>query len=209
MEFFHVHVSDRSRQLASEVLTSGWLSEGEMVRRFEGALAEHLGMSNPVTTNSGTAALHLALAVAGVGPGDEVILPPQTFVATGLVVLMHGAIPVFADVDRMTGNITPQAIERALTERTRAILPVHWGGYPCDLDPIGSLAAARGLTVIEDAAHALGAVYRGRPIGSISRFTAFSFQAIKHVTSGDGGALCCPSTADARAARARRWFGID
>src|SRR5947208_7570477 len=97
MDFFNVHVSPRSRKLAAEVLDSGWLSEGEMVRRFETDLARRLGLSHPVAVNSGTSALHLALAVAGVGPGDEVILPPQTFVATGLAILMHGAVPVFAD----------------------------------------------------------------------------------------------------------------
>ncbi len=209
MDFFNVHVSPRSRELAAEVLASGWLSEGEMVRRFEAELASRLGLDNPVALNSGTAALHLALALAGVGPGDEVILPPQTFVATGLAVLMHGAVPVFADIDPSTGNLTPQAIERTITRRTRAVLPVHWGGYPCDLDEINGLAKTRGLAVIEDAAHALGATYRGRPIGAVSRFTAFSFQAIKHVTSGDGGALCCASSTEARSARARRWFGID
>lgn len=209
MDFFHVHVSTRAKALAAEVLESGWLSEGEMVRRFETELTARLGLLNPVTTNSGTAAMHLGLAIAGVGPGDEVILPPQTFVATGLAVLMLGARPVFADVDPRTGNISPPSIERAITLRTRAVLPVHWGGYPCDLDEINALAQRHGLAVIEDAAHALGATYRGRPIGAISRMTAFSFQAIKHLTTGDGGALCCALAGDARAAVARRWFGID
>jgi dTDP-4-amino-4,6-dideoxygalactose transaminase len=209
MDFFNVHVSPRSRELVDEVLASGWLSEGKMTRRFEQELSERLGILHPVALNSGTAALHLGLALAGVRPGDEVILPPQTFVATGLAILMHGATPVFADVDALSGNITSAAIERAITPRTRVVLPVHWGGYPCDLDEINTLAKRHGLTVIEDAAHALGATYRGRPIGAVSRFTAFSFQAIKHVTTGDGGALSCSSPADARAAVTRRWFGID
>jgi perosamine synthetase len=147
--------------------------------------------------------------LAGVGPGDEVILPAQTFVATGLVILMQRATPVFADIDPMTGNIAPASIAELISPRTKAVMPVHWAGYPCDMDEINTLAARHGLAVVEDAAHALGATYKGKPVGSISRFTAFSFQAIKHLTTGDGGALCCLDEADARAAFSRRWFGID
>ena len=209
MDFFHTHISPRSIELATQVLQSGWVSEGRMVKEFEAALAARLGLCNPVAVNSGTSALHLALAIAGVGPGDEVILPAQTFVATGLVILMQGATPVFADIDPLTGNISPASIAEKITPRTRAIMPVHWGGYPCDLDEINAIAEQHGLAVIEDAAHALGAIYKGRPVGAISRFTVFSFQAIKHLTTGDGGALCCTNEADARAAFARRWFGID
>jgi perosamine synthetase len=209
MDFFSTYVSERSATLAAETLRSGLISEGRRVREFEARLASELGLSNPTAVNSGTAALHLALDVAGVGPGDEVILPAQTFIATGLVIVQQHAVPVFADIDPETGNICPVLIERKLTSRTRAIMPVHWGGYPCDMDEINAIADRNGLAVIEDAAHALGAVYRGRPIGSISRFTAFSFQAIKHLTTGDGGALCCRNAADAKLAFKRRWFGID
>jgi perosamine synthetase len=122
---------------------------------------------------------------------------------------MQRAVPVFADIDPTTGNISPASIQAVVTSKTKAVIPVHWGGYPCDLDEINAVASRHGLTVIEDAAHALGASYRGKPIGSISRFTAFSFQAIKSLTTGDGGALCCPSESDAAAARRLRWFGID
>jgi perosamine synthetase len=209
MNFFHTHVSPRALELVNQVLRSGWLNEGEVVKQFEARLAEVLGVSNPVTLNSGTAALQLALVRAGVRPGDEVIVPPQTFVATGMVVLTAGATPVFADVDPSTGNIAPASIAAKVTGRTRAVIPVHWGGYPCDLDEINAIAARHNLVVIEDAAHALGARYRGRPVGSISRFTAFSFQAIKHLTTGDGGMLCAPDSADAKAAMTARWFGID
>jgi perosamine synthetase len=138
-----------------------------------------------------------------------VILPAQTFVATGLVVHMQGATPVFADIDPATGNLCPESVRRKVTRRTRAVMPVHWAGYPCDLDEIQAIAADNDLAVIEDAAHALGATYKGKPIGAISRFAAFSFQAIKHLTTGDGGALCCSRAADARQAFVRRWFGID
>lgn len=209
MDFFATTVTERAVELAGEVLVSTWLSEGSKVRAFEGALASQLGLVNPVAVNSGTSALHLALAIAGIGPGDEVILPPQTFLATGMVVLMQRAVPVFADIDPRDGNLCPQSVASKMTDRTRAILAVHWGGYPCAMDEIGRLAAERGVTVIEDAAHALGATYRGQPIGAVSRFSCFSFQAIKHVTAGDGGALCCLADDDYQQARNRRWFGID
>lgn len=209
MEFFHTNVSPQAIEMATQVLQSGWVSEGRMVKEFEAALAASLGLRNPVAVNSGTSALHLALAISGVGPGDEVILPAQTFVATGLVVLMQGATPVFADIDLYTGNISPASIAEKITSRTKAIMPVHWGGYPCDLDEINDIAQKHGLAVIEDAAHALGATYKERPIGTISRFTAFSFQAIKHLTTGDGGALCCKDNEDKEVAIVRRWFGID
>lgn len=209
MDFFYTHVCHRAIENATHVLQSGWLSEGRKVKEFEAALADILGLRNAVAVNSGTSALHLALAIAGVGPGDEVILPAQTFVATGLVILMQGATPVFADIHPLTGNISPASIMEKITPRTKAIMPVHWGGYPCDLDEINTIAEQHGLAVVEDAAHALGATYKGQPIGGVSRFTAFSFQAIKHLTTGDGGALCCTDDSDAHEAFARRWFGID
>jgi perosamine synthetase len=168
-----------------------------------------VGAPHAVAVNSCTSALHLALAIAGVGPRDEVITTAQTFAATAHVVLAQGATPVFADVQYGTGNIDPSDIERRVTPRTKAVLPVHWAGYPCDMDEIQAIAARHGLAVIEDAAHALGASYRSRPIGSLSRFTCFSFQAIKHFTPGDGGMLCVPDEPDYWAAARRRWFGID
>jgi perosamine synthetase len=196
-------------ELTAEVLRTTFISEGKLVKEFEAGLTAKLGLAHPVTVNSGTTALHMALVLAGVGARDEVILPAQTFVATGLVILMQGAVPVFADIDPATGNLSPAAIARKITPRTKAIMPVHWGGYPCDMDEINALAAKYSLAVVEDAAHALGAIYRGKPIGAISRFTAFSFQAIKHLTTGDGGALCCLDESEAKVALVRRWFGID
>jgi perosamine synthetase len=209
MNFFNTNIAPKSIELATEALRSTFISEGKLVRQFEEELASRLGLVNPVALNSGTSALHLPLAIAGIGPGDEVIIPAQTFVATGLAIVMQGAAPVFADVQPGTGNIDPASIREKITSRTKGVIPVHWGGYPCDLDEINGIAAEHGLAVIEDAAHALGATYRGRPIGAISRFTAFSFQAIKHLTTGDGGALCSLDEADNTAARTRRWFGID
>jgi perosamine synthetase len=209
MNFFNTHISTRSIELAAQVLQSTWISEGKMVKEFETQLTTTLGIVNPVAVNSGTSALHLALVLAGVGPGDEVILPAQTFVATGLVILMQKAIPVFADIDPITGNISPKSIREKITQRTKVIMPVHWGGYPCDMDEINQIASQNNLAVIEDAAHALGATYKGKPIGALSQFTAFSFQAIKHVTTGDGGVLGCLNDHDAKKAFSCRWFSID
>lgn len=202
-----VHPSAQAR--VSEVLTTTFLSEGKLVKEFESRLTSELGMANPAALNSGTSALHLAMVVAGIGPGDEVILSPQTFIASALVVVQEGATPVFADIQYENGNIDPSTIEARITERTKAIMAVHWGGYPCDMDEIHAIARKHNLVVIEDAAHAPGATYKGRAIGSISDYTCFSFQAIKHLTTGDGGALCCPDPALAREVMRRRWFGID
>jgi len=209
MKFFHTYISSKAIELAAETLRSGFVSEGERVRRFEDELERTLGLVRPVAVNSGTSALHLALEIAGVGAGDEVILPAQTFIASGLAILMCGARPVFADIQPYTGSVDPLSVLVKITSRTKAVMPVHWGGYPCDMDEINAIAREHGLSVIEDAAHALGAIYKGRPVGSLSRFTAFSFQAIKHLTTGDGGALCCLDEQDYVEARRRRWFGID
>jgi perosamine synthetase len=209
MDFVNTHISEKSIQLAVQVLKSGYVSAGKVADTFERELEKKLGVVNPVTVNSGTSALYLAMAVAGVKPGDEVILPAQTFIATGHAVLMHYATPVFADIQLKTANISPKSIKQKITEKTKAIIPVHWGGYPCDLDEINEIAKEHDLAVIEDAAHALGARYKGKNVGSISRFTAFSFQAIKHLTTVDGGALCCMDGDDSYQAKRRRWFDID
>ena len=209
MDFFITHISKKAKENVNEVLNSTFVSAGKIAGQFEDALSGKLGLVNPVAVNSGTSALHLALDVAGVGLGDEVILPAQTFVATGLVILMQRATPVFADIQYETGNIDPASIRKKITEKTKAIIPVHWGGYSCDMNEITSIAEEYDIAVIEDAAHALGATYKGKPIGSISRFTAFSFQAIKHLTTGDGGALCCLDDNDYHNAVKKRWFGID
>lgn len=209
MNFFHTHISPKAIELATETLRSTFVSEGKRVRQFEEALTRLHGLVRPVAVNSGTSALHLALEIAGVGPGDEVILPAQTFIASGLAILMCGATPIFADIQALTGNIDPESVRTKITSRTKAVVPVHWGGYPCDLDEINGIAQEHGLAVVEDAAQAFGATYKGHPVGSLSRFTAFSFQAIKHLTTGDGGALCCLDEQDYLEARRRRWFGID
>jgi perosamine synthetase len=209
LTFFDSYIAPGAAERVAAVLGSGRLSEGPLVAEFEARLGREVRLANPVAVNSGTSALVLALAVAGVGSGDEVILPAQTFVASGVAVVQAGATPVFVDIDYETGNIDPAAIEGALTERTRAVMPVHWAGLPADLQAIRAIAAAHGLRVVEDAAHAIGATYRGTPVGADGDLCCFSFQAIKHLTTGDGGAVCTPDPEAARAARARRWFGID
>jgi perosamine synthetase len=170
-------------------LRSDWLTTGPAVAEFERRFADVVSARYAVAVSSGTAALHAAASAAGVGPGDEAITTPLTFVATANAVLYQGGRPVFADIDSARLTIDPASIERLLTSRTKAIMPVHYAGQPCDLDAIQALARARGLRVIEDAAHALGARYRGRPIGALSDLTVFSLHPVKHVTSGEGGVV--------------------
>jgi len=203
--FMPESVIDRLR----EVLLSGYIGEGPRVAEFERQLARWFGSPNVLALNNGTAAIQLALRLAGVGPGDEVISSPVTCVATNEPILACGARVVWADIDPATGNIDPADIARRINAKTKAIMVVHWGGYPCDLDEINELAAERGLKVIEDACHAFGAEYHGRPVGSHSDFACFSFQAIKELTTVDGGALVCRTEEDCERGRLLRWYGID
>lgn len=203
------YIDKKAYQSVRKVLASTYVSEGKLVAKFEKQLTEKLGLINPIAVNSGTSALHLAVDLAGIRRGDEVICPAQTFIATAMVFLQQDAKPVFTDIQYETGNIDPRRIEEKITKKTKAIMVVHWGGYPADLEEIHKIAQRHNLVVIEDAAHALGATYKGRPIGSISPFTCFSFQAIKHVTTGDGGAVCCLEKKDALRGFNKRWFGID
>ena len=173
MNFFNTFIDPSAAGRVNGVLNSTYLSEGKLVKEFEVELAQICGIVNPVAVNSGTTALHLALVLAGVKEGDEVILSAQTFVATGLVILQQKAIPIFVDVNYQDGNISVEDIKRKISKKTKAIIVVHWAGYPCDMDEIGKIANEHKLKVIEDAAHALGAEYKGRSIGSISDFTCF------------------------------------
>lgn len=209
VNIFNSYIDKKAYSKISSVLNSTFLSEGKIVKQFEDQLTKKLGLKNPVTVNSGTSALRLALDLAGVSSGDEVITTPQTFVATALAILYQRAKPIFVDIQYETGNIDPKQIEKKITKKTKAILIVDWAGYPCDLDEIKKIAKKYKITVIEDAAHALGATYKNKPIGAISPLTCFSFQAIKHVTTGDGGAVTCLDKKIARKGFAKRWFGID
>ena len=207
---FYPHIHQEAVDNAVSVLQSRWVGEGDWVQDFEHALVEKFRFPRALALNSGTSGLRLALAVSGAGdqPGDEVITTAMTCTATNMPILEQRAVPVFADIQWETGNIDPEDVKRRLTERTRAIMCVHWGGYPCDLDELNAIAAKHGVPVIEDAAHALGAVYRGHPVGGISAYTMFSLQAIKQLTSVDGGVLVCRDEEKHHEARIRRWKSV-
>lgn len=184
-----------------DTLRAGWVTEGPKVRRFEEAFRDYVGVAHAVAASSGTAALHVALAAAGIGPGDEVITTPFTFCATVNVILYIGATPVLADIRLDDYNIDPGEVEKMITPRTKATIPVHFAGQPCDMDRLLALAREHGFLIIEDAAHAAGAEYRGRRIGSIGDMTAFSFYASKNMTTGEGGMLVTDDEGLARRAR--------
>jgi dTDP-4-amino-4,6-dideoxygalactose transaminase len=191
-----------------ETLRSGWLTMGPKTQRFERAFAEHVGSRHAVAVSSCTAGLHLALVAAGIGPEDEVITTPLTFCSTANVIVHQGAVPVLADVRPNTLNIDPQQIEKKITPRTRAILPVHLAGQPSEMDEICALAEQHGLLVIEDAAHAMGAQYKGRQIGTIGDVTVFSFYATKNLTTGEGGMICTEDDRLAEQVTTLRLHGI-
>jgi len=172
-----------------ETLESGWITLGPRTKKFEEDLVNYIGARYAVALNSCSAALHLALLAAGVGKGDEVITTPFTFAATVNAILHTGAKPIFVDIESDTLNIDASKVERAITKKTRMLLPVHYGGYPVDLDTFQSLAKKYGLLLIEDAAHAIGAEYKGKKIGTIGDMTCFSFHPVKNMTTGDGGAV--------------------
>jgi perosamine synthetase len=187
------YLGGREEELVLEVLRSGRLSLGPMIDRFEEALAERVGAPYVAAVSSGTAGLHLSVRLAGVGPGDEVITTPFSFVASANCLLYEGAVPVFADVDARTFNLDPEAVEAAVTPRTKAILAVHIFGYPAELAELEAIAERHGLAIIEDACEALGAEYRGNPLGSYGHPTAFAFYPNKQITTGEGGAVAVAS----------------
>ncbi len=172
-----------------DTLRSNWLTTGPKTKRFEQQFASYTHARDALALSSCTAGLHLALICLGVKPGDEVITTPLTFAATANVIEHVGATPVLADIDPLTLNMDPTQVERAVTPRTKVILPVHYAGHPADLDALGEIAARHGLAVLEDAAHAVGATYKGRPIGSGDNPTSFSFYATKNLTTAEGGML--------------------
>jgi perosamine synthetase len=206
---FKVHMPESVREPILETLFSGFVGQGPKVDEFEGKLSEYFNNKNTLTINAGTSGLHLALRLANVGPGDEVIATPMTCTASNMPILAMGAKIVWADVDPVSGLISVESIESKITKKTKAIMMVHFGGIPCDIDEINALAKKHGIKTIEDAAHSFGSEYKGQKIGNHSDFVMFSFQAIKHITTIDGGLLICKSDADYRRGRLLRWFGID
>jgi dTDP-4-amino-4,6-dideoxygalactose transaminase len=193
----------------AEVIASGWLSQGPRVRAFEEAFAARVGAPDAVATTSCTTALALALYVSGVGPGDEVIVPSLSFIATANAVWQCGAEPVFADIDPRTYNLDADAAERAITPRTKAIMPVHQVGLPADMDRFLALAERYGVTLIEDAACAIGATYKGRRIGSIGPLACFSLHPRKVITTGEGGMITVHDPAIAERLRRLRAHAMD
>lgn len=210
-EYLPVFRPDYGREeikAVSDVLLSGWSGLGPKTEEFENKFANYVGVDYAIALNSATAALHLALLVAGVGQGDEVIVPSLTFVSTAHAVTYTGAKPVFADIDPNSLCITPYDIIKKITRKTKAIIPVHYGGNPCEMDMIGEITKIFHLTVIEDAAHACGSVYNGKRIGSISPLTCFSFHAVKNLSTGDGGMITTNDKTYAEKLKRLRWMGI-
>jgi perosamine synthetase len=207
---FYPHVPERAIAAVVDVLHSRWIGQGPRVAEFEKRFAARFGGNGAaVAVGSGTDALHLSYILAGLQPGDEVITPVFTCTATTIPFLYMGVNFRFADVDPETLNVNVAHVRELISEKTKAIVIVHYGGLPCDMDELLALSVEFGIPIIEDAAHALGATYKGKVIGSISPFTMFSFQAIKHITTGDGGMVIVQDKGIIPTAERIRWFGID
>ena len=182
-------IDDNDVAAVAEVLKSDWLTTGPTVEKFERAFAKKVGARYAVAVNSGTAALHAAMFALGIGPGDEVVVPPITFAATANCVVFQGGTPVFADVDPSTLLIDPGRVEQKITKKTKAIITVDYAGQPCDYTALKRLAKKHQLVLVADACHALGATYKGEPVGSLADLNAFSFHPVKHITTGEGGMI--------------------
>jgi len=206
---FWPYISEQTSHAVAEVLKTRWIGQGLRVDALEQKFESQFSIPHAVAVNSCTSAIHLALILAEVQDGDEVITTPLTCPAANIPILYRRAKAVFADLQKETLNIDPKSITQKMTSRTKAILAVHWGGQPCDMAEIDAIAKKEGLVVIEDAAQALGATYQGKPIGALSDLTCFSFQAVKLITSGDGGMLTTIHPAYAKRAKLLRWYGMD
>ena len=198
------YLGEREEELVLDVLRSGRLSLGPTIERFEELIAERTGAPHAVALSSGTAGLHLLARIAGVGPGDEVITSTFSFVASANCFVLEGATPVFADIDPRTLNLDPAAVEAAVSERTKAIVAVDIFGYPCELDELRAIADRHGLTVIDDSCEALGAEYKGRPLGSHGPSSVFAFYPNKQVAAGEGGVVTTHSEDEAKLLRSLR-----
>jgi perosamine synthetase len=196
-------------EAAAAAVSSGWVAQGPRVAEFEEAFASAIGAGHAVAVSSCTAALHLAFVAAGIGPGDEVVVPSLSFIATANAARYVGAVPIFADVDEATQNLIPATVEPCLTTRTRAVMLVDQAGVPADLDAMRALCDPRGIMVVEDAACAVGSVYQGRPVGAGASLAAFSFHPRKLLTTGEGGMLVTPDADVAARLRRLREHGMD
>jgi len=201
-------VGEEEIQAVAEVLRSGRYVQGPKVKEFEEKFASYIGTKHAIATNSGTSALHISLAAAGIGPGDEVIVPPLTFFATIEAVLHQNAIPIFADIDHEIFNLDPIDVARHITNRTKAVIPVHLYGHPAEMDPLMDLAQDHNLTVIEDAAQAHGAEYKGKKVGGIGHAGCWSFYATKNMTAIEGGMITTNDDKIAETARIIRNHGM-
>jgi len=201
-------IDEEDIQAVVDVLRSDWLTTGPMVERFEQAVAGFVGAKYAVAVSSGTAALHCAMYAAEIGPRDEVILPPMTFVATANAVVYQGGTPVFADVEADTLLIDPAEVEKKITSKTKAIVAVDYAGQPCDYDALRAIADRHHLTLIADACHSLGAEYKGRRVGTLADLSVFSFHPVKHITTGEGGMVVTHNPEYAEKMRRFRNHGI-
>jgi perosamine synthetase len=206
--FHRASLGEEEVQAVADVIRSGWLTMGTKTLEFEDQFARYVGARHAVAVCSGTAALHLALEAVGLQPEDEVLIPTTTFTATGEVVKYLGGRPVLVDIDPTTLNIDASRVKDKITPKTRALIPVHMAGQPCDLSELHSIASLHGLHVIEDAAHALPSEYQGRRVGSLSELTAFSFYATKTLTTGEGGMITTDNAEHAFRMRTMRLHGI-
>jgi len=208
LPFSRPTIDEETITAVGEVLRSGWITTGPKNQAFEALLSDYFGGRPVRTFNSGTCTMEIALRIAGIGPGDEVITTPISWVATANVIIEVGATPVFADIDPVTRNIDLDKVEAAITPRTKAIIPVYLSGLPVDMDRLYAIASKHNLRVVEDAAQALGSRWNGKPIGSFGDFVSFSFQANKNITTGEGGCLVLNNAEEARLAEKYRLQGV-
>lgn len=208
LPFSRPTIDEATITAVSEVLRSGWITSGPKVAAFEAQMSEYFGGRPVRTFNSGTCTMEIALRIAGIGPGDEVITTPISWVATANVIIEVGATPVFADIDPITRNIDLNKLEAAITPRTKAIIPVYLSGLPVDMDHLHAIARKHNLRVVEDAAQAFGSEWKGQRIGAFGDFVSFSFQANKNLTTGEGGALVLNNLEEAKLAEKYRLQGV-
>jgi len=208
LPFSRPTIDEATIAAVADVLRSGWITSGPKVQEFEKQLSAYFGGRPVRTFNSGTCTMEIALRIAGIGPGDEVITTPISWVATANVILEVGATPVFADIDPVTRNIDLDKVEAAITPRTKAVIPVYLAGKPVDMDRLYALAGKHKLRVVEDAAQAIGSTWQGKPIGSFGDFVSFSFQANKNITTSEGGCLVLNNAEEAAVAEKYRLQGV-